>query len=257
MLSEKIKPITENPEAIKPPQERILFYGRRHGRRLRPNQAAFLDNGMAKYSISKEKLENSSDSAEKISLTLPFERLYLEIGFGGGEHLVGRAEADRNAGFIGAEPFINGVASLCWQIAQREISNIRIWAEDVRLLLPHIKPATIAGVFILFPDPWPKKRHYQRRILQPSLLDEISRVMIGEGSLLLASDHAVAKTWMLEAMMRRKDFQWQATTPEDWREPPSDWIKTRYMVKAEKAERVPSWFCFKKLADPKEKGLPL
>lgn len=225
-----------------------MFYGRRHGRRLRPVQMENLRRGLEKWQIDPD-LAGSPGQLDPRRLFEPFlADVFLEIGFGGGEHLAARAEENPAAGYIGAEPFINGVASLAGHIASRGIANIRIWPEDVRLLLPAFTPRSLAGVFILFPDPWPKRRHQDRRIVQPDLLAVLAGLIRPGGSLLLASDEPKAKSWMLEQMTRSPDFDWLAEAPEDWRTPPQGWPGTRYMAKADKAGRKSSWFRYRRNA---------
>ena len=169
---------------------------------------------------------------------------YLEIGFGGGEHLAELAAASPKTGFIGAEVFINGIASLGRHIAEGNLTNIRIWADDVRLLLPALPKASLAGVYILFPDPWPKTRHAKRRLVQPATLDALAGCIKSGGFLLLASDDATAKSWLLEVACQHPQFAWQATSPQDWRTPPQASPPTRYMQKATHSGRSPSWFYF-------------
>jgi tRNA (guanine-N7-)-methyltransferase len=176
------------------------------------------------------------------------EDIFLEIGFGGGEHLAARAAKHPEAGFIGAEPYMNGVASLCRHLIENKSENTRVWAEDVRLLLPSFAPKTFAGVFVLFPDPWPKHRHRGRRIIQQHMLDELYRLIRPEGILILASDEPTAKTWMLSQVMRRHDFLWQAKGQADWQTAPEGWPGTRYMAKADREGRRSSWFIFKRRA---------
>ncbi|MCE2516432.1 MAG: tRNA (guanosine(46)-N7)-methyltransferase TrmB [Alphaproteobacteria bacterium] len=227
--------------------DRLMFYGRRHGRRLRPRQAEYLARGMAAFGLP----EDTSLTADGLDPRGFFDhapdQMFLEIGFGGGEHLAARAEENPNAGYLGAEPFMNGVASLCRHLIERKITNTRIWPEDVRLLLPGFQKASFDGVFVLFPDPWPKTRHQDRRIIQPLMLDELARLIRPGGELLLASDEPKAKTWMMEQMMRRDDFTWTAGRARDWRTPPAGWPGTRYMAKADREGRVSNWFLFKRI----------
>lgn len=226
--------------------DRLLFYGRRRGRKLRPNAARHLEEGLAAHGLDPD-LAESRETLDPASLFDPRpDTVFLEIGFGGGEHLAARAAENPAAGFIGAEPFINGVASLCGHMARHDLTNIRLWPEDVRLLLPRFAPASLAGAFILFPDPWPKFRHRSRRILQPPLLSEMKRLIKPGGSLLLASDEPVAKGWILQAMMDADGFRWNARRPDDWRQPPAGWPGTRYMAKAEREGRIPNWFMFRR-----------
>ena len=223
-----------------------MFYGRRHGRKLRPRQVEYLEQGIASFGLA-EDLPASKDLIEPRSLYghQPDE-IFLEIGFGGGEHLAARAEEKPAAGYLGAEPFMNGVASLCRHLVTRKLTNTRIWPEDVRLLLPSFKPASFDGVFILFPDPWPKLRHRDRRIIQQPMIAELARLIRPQGTLLLASDEPTAKTWMLEQMMRQDYFDWTADQASDWRTPPEGWPGTRYMAKADREGRTSSWFVFRR-----------
>lgn len=227
--------------------DRLVFYGRRHGRRLRPKPAENLHLGLEEYGIDQDGVRagKTLDLAALFGDAGPMP-LFLEIGFGGGEHLAARALERPDARFIGAEPFINGVAALCGHIRADGISTIRIWPEDVRLLLPCLPDACLEGAFILFPDPWPKFRHRDRRILQPAMITALSRLIRPGGELLLASDDATAKTWLLQQMLGAEAFQWRARRPSDWREPPPGWPGTRYMAKAERAGRRPAWFRYRR-----------
>ncbi len=216
----------------------LRFYGRRKGRPLKKSMKRLLDENLPKFAF---------DPA--ISLNTQFGRhvdCYLEIGFGGGEHLAGLAAAMPESDFIGAEPFVNGVASLLRYIHEQHLGNIRIWPNDVRLILSEIGTASLAGAYIMFPDPWPKRRHAGRRILQPAVLDQLAKMIRPGGSLVLASDDPTAKSWLLQAMMLHFGFVWTARRPADWRQRPNDSPATRYMKKADLAARQSSWFHFRR-----------
>ena len=172
--------------------------------------------------------------------------LALEIGFGGGEHLAGLAEANPAVNYIGADPFVNGVASLLRHIQTRQLSNIRIWDDDVRLILPALPLAGVSQVFIMFPDPWPKKRHAARRILQPETMDVLAQLIRPSGHLVLASDEPTAKSWLLRTAISHPQFCWTARRPADWRQRSPCLPATRYMAKAEQESRQPSWFIFER-----------
>ena len=173
--------------------------------------------------------------------------VFLEIGFGGGEHLAQIAQAAPDCGFIGAEPFVNGVASLLRHIEEGAISNIRIWPDDVRLILDSLPEGCLAGAYIMFPDPWPKKRHAGRRILQQSMRDRLARLIRPGGSLRMASDHPIAKTWLLSEAMADDRFEWLANCADDWQNRPAGWPETRYMAKGVDEGRASSWFDFIRL----------
>ena len=214
------------------------FYGRRKGRPLRKSMKRRLDETLPELIFD-----------PSVSSNIQFGRhsdCYLEIGFGGGEHLAALAATMPDCDFIGAEPFVNGVASLLRHIDEQQLDNIRIWPDDVRLILPTIDTASLAGVFIMFPDPWPKRRHAGRRILQPAFLDQLATIIRPGGNLVLASDDPTAKIWLLQAAIAHLGFVWTARRPEDWRQRPDNLPETRYMKKAYQAERKPSWFQFRR-----------
>ena len=217
------------------------FYGRRKGRRLRTTMRDLLEQRLPELRFSPE------HPAQPQFEGAP-EDIFLEIGFGGGENLVAIAACRPDAAFIGAEPFINGVASLVRHIEERHLTNIRIWDDDVRLILGELESGSLAGAYVLFPDPWPKRRHAARRILAPDVLDELARLIRAGGRLILASDHSVAKSWLLKSACLHPAFNWTARRPKDWRERPQQLVPTRYMKKAEREDRVPNWFIFERLA---------
>ena len=214
------------------------FYGRRKGRPLRRSMKRRLDEVLPELVYD-----------PTVSPDIQFGRhsdCYLEIGFGGGEHLAGLAAAMPDCDFIGAEPFINGVASLLRHIDEQQLGNVRIWPDDVRLILSTIDAASLAGAFVMFPDPWPKRRHAARRILQPATLDQLAKVIRPGGKLVLASDDPTAKSWLLQTAIAHVGFVWTARRPADWRQRPSNLPETRYMKKADRAKRQSSWFQFRR-----------
>ena len=218
------------------------FYGRRKGRPLRPGMQALLTNMLPDL-----RLDATRPAAEQFGQSISQQAdLALEIGFGSGEHLAGLAEANPAVNFIGAEPFVNGVASLLRHIQKSQLSNIRIWDDDVRLILPALPVASLSQAFIMFPDPWPKKRHAARRILQPEMIDVLAHLIRPSGQLVLASDDPTAKSWLLQSAMSHPQFCWTARGPADWRQRPPHLPATRYMAKAEQALRQPSWFIFER-----------
>lgn len=174
------------------------------------------------------------------------KELWLEIGFGGGEHIAWQAAANPEIGLIGAEPFVNGVASLLGHIDREKISNIRVWADDVRPLLDALPDAIFTRVFILHPDPWPKRRHANRRIVSQPALDSLARLMTDNGLLRVASDVPSYVDWTLFQLGQRQDFAWTARCPADWRNPPADWPATRYETKTSSEGRPPTYLQFRR-----------
>ena len=165
--------------------------------------------------------------------------LWLEIGFGAGEHLAEQATAHPEVGLLGAEVFENGVVKLLAEVRRRELANIRILVDDARLLLEALPDACLGRVFILFPDPWPKQRHHKRRMVSPGPLDQLARIMKEGAELRLATDDIGYLRAMLELVPAHPAFAWQARGPADWLRRPPDWPATRYEAKAIAAGRIP------------------
>jgi tRNA (guanine-N7-)-methyltransferase len=163
----------------------------------------------------------------------------FEVGFGGGEHLAAQAGAHPDIGYIGCEPFLNGVAKLLTQIDAAKLKNVRVHPDDARDVLPRLPSESLSAFYVLFPDPWPKLRHHKRRFIQSKSLDELARVLKpGGGELRLATDHADYALWALQHLMADRRFRWTADCAADWRVRPADWPATRYEQKALKAGRA-------------------
>jgi tRNA (guanine-N7-)-methyltransferase len=224
-------------------KRRFQLYGRRKSKPLRARQQHLIDVLLPRLRIAGQPQQEISPKA----LFAPGVReVWLEIGFGGGEHLAALAELRPDVGFIGAEPFVNGIAKLLLAIDQRKLGNIRIFDDDARLLLERLESAAIGRVFILYPDPWPKRRHEKRRLLNPEFLGELYRIMKPAAELRLASDSADYVAWSLRNLMSHGGFEWMAEGPDDWRCPPRDWIKTRYETKALAGGAKPVYLRFRK-----------
>jgi tRNA (guanine-N7-)-methyltransferase len=211
-----------------------LIYGRRKGHRLRPGRQRLLDQVLPELQVSLPE-GGSLDPASLFAFSP--ERLWLEIGFGGGEHLAAQAAAHPEVGLIGCEPFISGVARLLSLIETQGLTNVRLFTDDARLLMPALPDGCLERVFILFPDPWPKTRHHKRRIVNRSTAAEFVRLLRSGGELRLATDDMSYARAMLLALRAQPQLQWQAKRPPDWRERPPDWPMTRYETKALAAGR--------------------
>lgn len=212
---------------------RISSYGRNRGRKL----------GEVRGRLEQELLPQLLLDASKPDLSA-FEHWQLEIGFGSGEHLAMQAAKHPHMGFIGCEPYITAATILLRQIEEQNLTNIRLYNGDARDLIEHLPNASINKAFILFPDPWPKLRHHKRRLVNHRMLDDLHRILISESELLIATDHEGYLNWILEHMLARPDFAWQATQASDWLEPPSDWVTTKYQAKALREGRVPHWLAY-------------
>jgi tRNA (guanine-N7-)-methyltransferase len=207
-----------------------ILYGRRRGRRLRPRRQEQVDRLLPGLSVDMQRLAEAPDAL----FARPVRDVWLEVGFGGGEHLYRQARLHPDIGFIGCEPFQNGVARLIAAIDEGGVppDNIRVFADDARALIERLPPASIGRAFVLFPDPWPKSRHRRRRFIAPAQLDALARVLRPGAELRLATDHMDYLRWMLFHCLAHDAFRWLATGPADWRERPADWPATRYEGKA-------------------------
>ena len=170
--------------------------------------------------------------------------VWLEIGFGAGEHLLWQAMQNQQIGHIGCEPYINGVAKIVSAVAAQDISNIRIYDDDIHDIFELLPSASLARVAILFPDPWPKKRHNKRRIISPLVLSHLARIMKPGAELRFASDIPDYVDWALRRILHQGSFAWQASNAEDWRVRPQDWPPTRYEAKAVAAGRSAAYLRF-------------
>ena len=172
--------------------------------------------------------------------------MWIEIGFGGGERLAARARAHPEIGFIGCEPFVNGVAKLLGVIARDRLRNIRIWDAEATELLADLPSGSIAGVCLLYPDPWPKRRHRKRRFVSDENLEALARAMTPGAQLRFATDIDDYAGWALARVMRSGAFRWTAERPADWRQPWPGWPGTRYETKALSEARKPVYLTFER-----------
>ena len=176
----------------------------------------------------------------------PVEAVWLELGFGAGEHLAAQAAAQPRRGVIGCEVFENGIVKLLAEVKRRGLANVRLFIDDARLLVAALADASLERVFILFPDPWPKQRHHKRRLVSAAMLDALARVLCDGGELRLATDDTEYLRFMLDGATAHRDFEWLARRPRDWRERPVDWPATRYEQKAVAAGRRSTFLRFRR-----------
>jgi tRNA (guanine-N7-)-methyltransferase len=222
------------------PRDRpIRTFGRTGGRPLSPRQQRLLETRLAEWQVPAP----LSPGIDPRSLFGGAGDVWLEIGFGGGEHLVTQAAAHPGTGFIGCEPFIEGVAKALAGIEDAGLSNVRLWPDDARLLLEALAPASISRAFILFPDPWPKRRQQKRRLVQPAFLTLLHRVMTSGGRVRFATDVASYADEALLAFRAAGGFEWTAGRADDWRCPPADHVTTRYETK-KLGDCAPIWYDF-------------
>jgi tRNA (guanine-N7-)-methyltransferase len=213
--------------------QRFQLYGRRKGKALRPHQAKLIAELLPKVAFEPGRLDRRKP-------------LRLEIGFGGGEHLAHQAALHPDIAFIGAEPFVNGVAKLLSLIEANGLTNISIHAGDARELFEHLPEGSLERIYLLYPDPWPKTRHHRRRLVSPENLRHFHRLLKPGGLFIFASDIAHYVQWTLFEMRKAQGFTWLAESAADWRKPFPEWIETRYEAKARREGRVPSYLTFRR-----------
>lgn len=216
-----------------------VLYGRRQGPKLRPGSRALLQERLPGLEV-----QVTPGLDPRALFDQPPTAIWLEIGFGGGEHLAALAERHPRVGFLGVEPFINGVAKLVRAVEDRALHNVRVFRDDARLLLEVLPTASIERAFILYPDPWPKARHHKRRIVNAQTVAELARIVRPGGALQLATDVPEYARWMLATLLAEPRFAWLAERAADWRKPPDGWPGTRYENKALAAGRRPAYLSF-------------
>jgi tRNA (guanine-N7-)-methyltransferase len=204
------------------PHGALRSYGRIKARPIKARQAGLMESLLPKIAL------DLGAPIDPLALMPGAAETWLEIGFGGGEHMAAQAARRPEVLILGAEPFINGVASAVRHVEERAIGNIRILHGDARDLMAALPDASLERVFILFPDPWPKTRHHKRRIIQNQTLDELARLLKPGSRLRFATDWADYVDWTLERMLAHHAFLWTATRAAHWRVPPDDHITTRY-----------------------------
>ena len=204
----------------------LRFHGRRRGRKLRSGRQLLLKTMLPDIAITLPAGDEPVDP--RFWFVDNPEEVWLEIGFGAGEHLAWQAAQNPGIAMLGAEPYLNGVARLLAEIEAQELPNIRILPDDVRPMLSRLADESLDRTFILFPDPWPKLRHYRRRIISTSVLDELARVMRDGAELRVATDDQSYLVWMLRHLESHNGFVWLVEKAEDWTSRPADWPDTRY-----------------------------
>lgn len=222
------------------------FYGRRKGQHLKDSQVRYLTEDLAALSPGPVDWD-VNPNREPLDLKAVFgnKPVWLEVGFGGGEHLIHQAAENPDVGIIGCEPYINGVAMLLGKIRKAGLDNLRVYPGDARDLFDVIPNNLISKVFLLYPDPWPKARHHRRRFVTPDHLGPLARVMAPGATLRVATDIPdYVRQTLLE--VPRAGFEWMAEGPDDWRMPWTDWLSTRYEIKALREGRTPHYMTFRR-----------
>lgn len=224
-----MKDTSEHKPNFQPPEQR--FFGRRKGPAFSARQQTLMDTVLPRISVKlPEEAEQQVDPAAFFDSEK--QQYWLEIGFGKGEHLAWQAQANPDVGLIGCEPYLNGVVGLLNHVEEHKIESIRIYGDDARHVIWALADASIDRIFLIHPDPWPKKRHARRRFVNPANLDDLARILKDGGEFRVGTDHPVYREWTALQMSQRDDFEWLAESPEDWLVRPDDWPETRYEIKA-------------------------
>jgi tRNA (guanine-N7-)-methyltransferase len=232
----------ENRVRRKPDGSDARVYGRRLGRPLRPALERLIDERLPAYRFA---LPATGPLDPRSLFAHRPEQVWLEIGFGGGEHLAWQASEHPEVGLIGCEIFLNGIATALRALEAAGARNVRLWPDDARPLLERLAPASLDRVFILFPDPWPKARHRKRRLVGDATLDCLALLLKPGGELRLATDDQDYLTWMLEHLWRhRAQFRWTAERAADWQT--RDWPETRYEAKARAVGRPSTYLTYRR-----------
>lgn len=205
----------------------LRTYGRRGGRPLSARQQNLVETLLPKIRVP----VTQPGETDPLSLFSVPKEIWLEIGFGGGEHVSGQAARHPDIGILASEVFIEGVAKLLGQVEDAGLENVRVWEEDAREMMTGLKSGSINRAFILFPDPWHKVKHHKRRLIQPDFLDDLARLMKPGGRVRFATDVRSYADEALEKFLAHPAFEWMATCADDWRNAPKDHIQTRYQTK--------------------------
>ena len=219
------------------------FFGRRKGHKLRIHQADLIEHLLPRLALDIAK-PSPPDLAELFDA--PAEAIRLEIGFGGGEHLIAEARTYPTIAFIGCEPYVNGMAKILTQIEAHNVGNVRLFAGDATELLAWAPSRSLARIDLIHPDPWPKRRHWKRRFVQDKSVAAIARIVRPGGEFRFASDIPGYVAWTLTRLTRSPDFTWTAEQADDWRQPWPGFSGTRYEAKAKREGRVPCYLIFKR-----------
>jgi tRNA (guanine-N7-)-methyltransferase len=221
------------------------LHGRRKGRPLRRQRAGLVETLLPRLALP---LRPPAPNPLTALFTPPVRAVRMEIGFGGGEHLTGAAERLPDTGFIGCEPFLNGMARALSLIETKRLANIRLHCGDAAEVIAWLPDASLARIDLLYPDPWPKRRHWKRRFIQDESVAALARVLAAGGELRFATDWPDYAAWTLERLLRSPHFVWTAERADDWRLPWPGHTRTRYEEKAIRAGRRPCYLAFRRTA---------
>jgi tRNA (guanine-N7-)-methyltransferase len=220
------------------------FFGRRQGHRLRPRQAHLIETLLPRLAID---LSRPAPGDLGVLFPQPTDQVVLEIGFGGGEAMIAQAKQQPRTGFLGTEPFVNGMAKALAAIESAALRNIRLHFDDAVSLIDWLPQSSLARIDLIHPDPWPKRRHWKRRFVQDEMVGRLARLLRANGELRFVTDVADYAAWTLQRLLRSDQFVWTAQYADDWRKPWPGFTPTRYHAKAAREGRAPCFLVFRRL----------
>jgi len=225
------------------PASKRAFFGRRKGHTLKPRQAALFDTLLPRLGLD---LTKTAPSDLRTLFPRAVDEVRLEIGFGGAEHLIAQAQVNPTVGYIGIDAFLNGVAKALVAIDAHKLDNVLLYFGDASELLDWLPAGALTRIDLLYPDPWPKRRHWKRRFVQDESLKRLARILKSGGEFRFATDIPSYADYVLMRILRSPDFAWTAETADDWRKPWAGFVRTRYEAKAIREGRTPAYFIFRK-----------
>jgi tRNA (guanine-N7-)-methyltransferase len=219
------------------------FFGRRKGHKLRNRQAELLTTLLPRLALD---IARPAPANLAELFPSPVSEIQLEIGFGGGENLIAQATAQPAHGFIGVEPFVNGMAKALAAIDGAGLKNIRLHFDDAGELMKWLPHASLSRIELIHPDPWPKRRHWKRRFVQDAAIVQLARLLRRGGEIRFVTDIADYAAWTLQRFLRSADFEWIAQCADDWQQPWPGFSGTRYHAKAARQQRSPCFLIFRR-----------
>ncbi len=228
---------------MQPDRHTRAFFGRRKGHKLRPRHERLLATLLPRLALD---LSGPAPGDLRALFPVTIDEVALEIGFGGGESMLAQAKERPSTGFLGVEPFVNGMAKALAGIDSAGLKNIRLHFDDAASLIDWLPDASLARIDLLHPDPWPKRRHWKRRFVQDAMIVRLARILRPGGEFRFVTDVADYAAWTLLCLLRSADFEWAAQCADDWRKPWPDFVATRYHAKAMREGRAPCFLIFRR-----------
>lgn len=220
------------------------FFGRRRGHKLRANRARLIETLLPRLALD---LSRTAPANLTTLFAVPVAEVALEIGFGGGEAMIAQAKAHPQTGFIGVEPFLNGMARALAAIEESKLRNVRLHFDDAASLIVWLPRASLARIDLVHPDPWPKRRHWKRRFVQDEMIARLAHILRRGGEFRFVTDIADYASWTLQRFMRSNAFEWTALRADDWRKPWPEFTPTRYHAKAAREDRASCFLIFRRI----------